>query len=133
MIDLICLMLMGSAESAPEDTEYPFFQMLQWATHDLAEDTVMAYDLERAKTVVLGIPADEAALISTDTKQVSSLKCYEGSEREIWEEWAESLLQREDLRELRFKLVPKRLSEQEFWQKYFARAKHLLLETIQGT
>ncbi len=123
---------MGAAESGlHEEEEFPYFQMIQWACDELEELNVMTYDLPEARKAIQQIPDDEQALMDADASSVSILKCYEGADREIWEDWAERLLETsESLRDLRYKLVPKKLSEQDFWRKYFARAKQVILATI---
>jgi hypothetical protein len=126
---------MGAGESRLDDEgEFPYFQMLQWAATDLPENNVMKYNLDAAKTTILEIPKDEAALIDTQPDGDIRLRCFEGTEREVWEDWAEALLERDaELSELRYKLVPRKLTEHVFWQKYFSRAKFLLLETVIST
>ncbi len=127
---------MGAVESSQldgEGDEFPYFQMLQWATSDLPEQNVMRYDLEATRKLIDGIASDQEALLRTEEAECLILNCHDESddEREVWEDWAETLLeQQECLRELRFKLVPRRLSEVEFWHKYFTRAKYLLISSI---
>ena len=120
---------MGAGESSPEETEFPYFQMLQWAAMALPENSVMTYDIEAAKKAIAEIPDDEQALLNTDDEL--KLKCFEGSDREVWEDWAETLLETDAaLADFRFKLVPRKIQEDLFWRKYFGRAKTLLLATV---
>lgn len=123
---------MGAGESRlDEEEEFPFFQMLQWAGADLPENTVMKYDLDAAKKTILEISKDETALIDTEPDGNLNLRCFEGSDREVWEDWAGVLLDRDlHLVALRYKLVPRKLTEDVFWEKYFSRAKALLLRTV---
>ena len=124
----------ASSVDEHEGDEFPFFQMLQWVSLDLPENSVMTYDIEKAKQLVLEISADSAAFLAESPPYENiNLSCFEGTDSEIWEDWAEALLLKDArLSELRFQLVPRQLSETTFWQKFFARAKRTLPRAVTG-
>ena len=116
---------MGPFFSSPESEEsFPLFQILQWAMEDVQTSRMFEYDLkairENLRRIWIDEASFEAACESTPPITVD-LTVTRDAPEEVWISWASALLEKEEeLGELRFRLVPSRMSEKEFWQKIFS-------------
>jgi len=119
---------MGQAVAAPAD-EFPWFQILQWATEDLKTSEMFVYDLKAVRAAIEKDWENEDAVLAAEENL--SLRCDEDSAEEVWVSWAQALLEiSPKLADLRFSLVPKKISEEVFWAKIFSAAKLAVLTTI---
>jgi hypothetical protein len=116
---------MGTLLSSPEGEEsFPFFQIFQWAMEDVETSRMFEYDLESVaenlRKIWMNDASFEAACEATPPLHFD-LTVTRDTAEEVWISWASALLENEEnLRELRFRLVPSRMSEKEFWQKIFS-------------
>ena len=125
---------MGQAASAEDDgEEFPWFQILQWATEDLKTSEIFTYDLKAVRTALEKIwETDESFLAASSELAVDlRLSCDEDSAEEVWLSWAEALLVKSPkLAELRYRMVPRKMSDARFWEKIFAASRKAVLSTI---
>lgn len=117
--------------AAPEE-EFPWFQILQWATEDLQTSEIFTYDLVAIRAALEQIWASETNFqVASENAEDLRLRCDEDSDEEVWLAWAAALLEKSPpLAALRFSLVPRKMTEEVFWAKIFASSKRAILSTI---
>ena len=117
---------------AAQEEEFPWFQILQWATEDLNTSEIFTYDLVAVRKALENIWASETNFANA-CKDAGDLRltCDEDSDEEVWLAWAAALLEKSpSLAALRFSLVPRKMAEEVFWAKIFASSKKAILLTI---
>ena len=131
---------LSSSDNEPDD--YPWLQIIQWATEGLSMEIVFTYDIPATKLAVNKFISDKKQFIfmadnaSFDSELETIRGEVEGNDerRAAWEEWAESLLEEvPELSTLRFELVPAIMTETIFWRCFFSGAKRVILQdSIKG-
>ena len=116
---------------------YPWFELIQWAAEDIPSETIFQYDIQKVQTAVKYICQSEQAYLSECKANGYGidLDCFETIEENphppVWREWASSLIdQIPELNEIRFKLVPGKMTEKLFWERFFSGCKNAIIKTI---
>eukprot|EP00927_Polykrikos_kofoidii_P085318 TRINITY_DN9255_c0_g2_i1.p1 TRINITY_DN9255_c0_g2~~TRINITY_DN9255_c0_g2_i1.p1 ORF type:complete len:151 (-),score=39.97 TRINITY_DN9255_c0_g2_i1:168-620(-) len=124
--------LLDESESVQDDV-FPWFHVVQWCAEDAGQG-VFKWDLERIQKEVALLTTDEDAFLTACPEELPR-SCPEVTVGEnttlAYMEWAEALLEwNEELRKVRFKLVPKRMKEAVFWSRYFAGVRRTVQKTL---
>eukprot|EP00397_Hematodinium_sp_SG-2012_P054524 GEMP01065824.1.p1 GENE.GEMP01065824.1~~GEMP01065824.1.p1 ORF type:complete len:139 (+),score=28.42 GEMP01065824.1:105-521(+) len=121
---------MGQKQSVLEDDEelgllqddsYPWFQIVTWAGEGQSPNAVWRWDATMIRDAVSMLTANGPQNFLELCPNGDPIKHFSFDETQAFVQWAQALLAEiPSLREVRFALVPKKLTEETFWHRYFA-------------
>lgn len=108
------------------ELKFPWDEIIKWGSYDLntnIDKTVIQNIISDIKDITI----DETSYLNaTDGKTIEPFNfenCYV--------EWAVELLKQvHNLKTIRYKLVPKIINENEFWKRYFATIKIIIVKNV---
>ncbi|CRG94536.1 BSD-domain protein, putative [Plasmodium gallinaceum] len=111
------------------ELKYPWNEIIKWGSNDLNVDvslTIIKKIIEEIKDITLD---EESYFNITEGKSLDEFK-FENS----FVEWATALLKEiTNLKKIRYNIVPKLVNENEFWLRYFATIKIIIIKNIFDT
>lgn len=127
-----------------QDDLFPWFHIIQWSCETLKEDFLLKWHLPAIKSDVDSILASPSQFVKAcPSDELLAFSAFD--ESSVYMEWyvyichfmiffrAESLLHElPTLASLRFKLVPVKMSESQFWQRFFCGLRILIQTHIKS-
>eukprot|EP00918_Siedleckia_nematoides_P065398 GHVU01142222.1.p2 GENE.GHVU01142222.1~~GHVU01142222.1.p2 ORF type:complete len:180 (+),score=16.68 GHVU01142222.1:2872-3411(+) len=112
-----------------QDVSYPWFHMIQWSCEDLESNVVMKWDYSEIRADVGELTSDaDTFLVRCPPQEIAGFSIEDGS---TYLEWAAALLNRvKTLGPIRYALVPARVNEKDFWERYFASVRTVIIEHV---
>ncbi|KFG63008.1 BSD domain-containing protein [Toxoplasma gondii RUB] len=106
-----------------QDAEYPWFFIVQWACEKLPADAVFTWNLSDIKAEVAELTADPMTFLACCPADEAFRESGEFSftENGVFVEWAMLLVELlPSLADVRYRLVPAKVAEEEFWCRFFS-------------
>ncbi|PFH36583.1 BSD domain-containing protein [Besnoitia besnoiti] len=116
-----------------QDGEFPWFFIIQWACEKIPSDAVFKWSLPDIKADVADLTADPSTFLASCPPDEAFRKSGEFSfgDNSVFLEWACLLLEvLPSLGPVRYKLVPAKLSEEEFWCRYFSAVRRQIQQHV---
>mmetsp|Transcript_69723 Transcript_69723/g.167379 ORF Transcript_69723/g.167379 Transcript_69723/m.167379 type:complete len:200 (+) Transcript_69723:63-662(+) len=118
-------------EGGYQDDHFPFFQLVQWSAEDCASNVIFTWDLVKVQELIGSLTQDVEAFRRICQQSLTEKDHFSMDDDTAYAEWAEALLQwSEQLRRVRFRLVPARMKEEVFWNRYFAGVRMVLQKEL---
>ncbi|OII77449.1 BSD domain-containing protein [Cryptosporidium andersoni] len=113
-----------------QDHVFPWFHIVQWASEDLPINTVLKWNYKTIKKKVEELTIDTNEFL----KNCQSYKIDNFSlddDQTPYAEWAAALLVLiPSLSNIRYELVPRRMNENLFWQRYFSTIRSIIISDV---
>ncbi|SCA48738.1 BSD-domain protein, putative [Plasmodium ovale] len=108
------------------ELKYPWNEIIKWGGNDLNVD-ISIMTIQRIIEEIKDITIDEENFFNvTEGKSIDSFHFDKD-----FVLWATSLLKEiKNLKKVRYNIVPKLISENEFWYRYFATIKMIIIKNI---
>ncbi|KEP61437.1 UNVERIFIED_CONTAM: BSD domain-containing protein [Hammondia hammondi] len=116
-----------------QDAEYPWFFLVQWACEKVPADAVFTWNLSDIKAEVAELTADPSTFLACCPPDEAFRESGEFSftESGVFVEWAMLLLElMPSLADVRYRLVPAKLAEEEFWCRFFSAVRHRIQQHV---
>ncbi|PHJ17473.1 bsd domain-containing protein, partial [Cystoisospora suis] len=125
----------GEGRGLYQDVDYPWFIIIQWACERIPSDAVFKWNLPDIKADVLDLIADAPTFVARCPQDLAFQKFeFSLSEDEVFVEWATILLKlHPSLADVRYKLVPAKISEEEFWARFFSAVRRCIQRHVLGS
>lgn len=120
-----------------QDNVYPWFHIVQWSSEELPTNTVLKWNYKSIKEKVQSLTLNKQVFLTNCP--VSRIQGFSLEEDDPncaipFAEWAAALLsQMDDLSNVRYELVPGRMSESIFWQSYFNAIRNIIIKDVSFT
>ncbi|KAK6587812.1 hypothetical protein RS030_81215 [Cryptosporidium xiaoi] len=117
-----------------QDNVFPWFHIVQWSSEELPTNTVLKWNYKNIKEKVQGLTLNKHVFLSNCP--VSIIENFSLDEDSpncnfAFAEWAGALLmQIQELSDIRYQLVPSRMSEEIFWQRYFNAIRNIIIKDV---
>lgn len=126
--------LLELQEEGDQDDLYPWFQLVQWGAESSQHDVVLVWDLESTWRIVNNLTSEGAErflecvrMCRKEGAEIESQEFSLNEDKMVFVDWAGALLgQLTSLREIRYVLVPRAMTEEEFWRVYFSLVRHTI-------
>mmetsp|Transcript_177826 Transcript_177826/g.570290 ORF Transcript_177826/g.570290 Transcript_177826/m.570290 type:complete len:153 (-) Transcript_177826:123-581(-) len=104
-----------------QDDIFPWFQIIQWSAEDAQSNAVFRWDLPSIQSAADRLTQDHESFLVQCPEDLPGSCGFSLGEDKAFGEWAAALLEwSPTLRQVRYRLVPGRLKEETFWNRYFA-------------
>lgn len=112
-----------------QDLKYPWFHIVQWASEDINCNFVMQWNYSVLMSEVSHLTENaDNFLTNCPAATIDNFFFQDGS---VFLEWAASLLDSvPSLSKCRFRVVPSRLPEHRFWERYFHKVKQVVIQHV---
>ena len=95
--------------------------MIQWSAESATSNRVFRYDIAGAQQAARALTRDAGTFLQVCPNELPQDSGFSMDDDTNFAEWAGALLEwNSELRFVRFRLVPRRLTEEAFWSRYFA-------------
>lgn len=124
-----------------QDISYPWFQIVQWACDPLPSNQIYKWNYDYIKQDVNAL----TAMINSkqdctgddflhNCPSAAELQGFTMEDDNIYVEWAAVFLMRNpSLSRMRYRLVPSRVTEAHFWQRYFTAIRGIIQKQVLST
>ena len=108
-------------EDLYQDDVFPWFHLIQWSAESATANRVFRYDIGGAQEAAQALTQDAETFLRLCREELPEDSGFSMDDDTNFAEWAGALLEwNSNLRFVRFRLVPRRLTEDVFWSRYFA-------------
>ncbi|EEA08166.1 BSD domain-containing protein [Cryptosporidium muris RN66] len=113
-----------------QDHVFPWFHIVQWASEDLPINTVLKWNYKTIKKKVEELTIDTNEFLKSC--QLYKIDNFSLDDDQIpYAEWAAALLVLiPSLSNIRYELVPRRMNENLFWQRYFSTIRNIIISDV---
>eukprot|EP00923_Selenidium_pygospionis_P053383 GHVN01092474.1.p1 GENE.GHVN01092474.1~~GHVN01092474.1.p1 ORF type:complete len:162 (+),score=30.06 GHVN01092474.1:166-651(+) len=112
-----------------QDAVYPWFHIIQWSCEDSEPRKVFKWDYSSIKKDVEGLCPDAETWLKRCPKD--KIDNFTMDDSTTFVEWASVLLKQvPHLNDVRFRLVPCRVPEERFWERFFAAIRAIVREHV---
>ncbi|CAK9025794.1 unnamed protein product [Durusdinium trenchii] len=125
---------MGGTQAREEELQddvFPWFHLIQWSAEDASNNRIFHYDLAGAQEAARALTRDTDSFLRLCPSSLPPNSGFTMDDSTNFAEWAGALLEwNSELRRVRFELVPRRLTENGFWSRYFAALRREIQQLI---
>ncbi|KAJ1606846.1 hypothetical protein OJ253_2578 [Cryptosporidium canis] len=125
---------MKDFDETMQDHIFPWFHIVQWSSEELPTNTVLKWNYKSIKEKVQSLTLNkEVFLTNCPISRIAKFSLDEDDPDCTipFAEWAAALLsQMDDLSNVRYELVPSRMSEGIFWQSYFNAIRNIIIKDV---
>ncbi|KAF7458915.1 BSD domain-containing protein [Cryptosporidium felis] len=117
-----------------QDNVFPWFHIVQWSSEELPTNTVLKWNYKSIKEKVKSLTLDKQTFLTNCP--ISKINGFSLEDDNLscnvpFAEWAAALLsQMDELNNIRYELVPGRMSEEIFWQSYFNAIRNIVIKDV---
>ncbi|KAJ1606676.1 hypothetical protein OIY81_1631 [Cryptosporidium canis] len=125
---------MKDFDETMQDHIFPWFHIVQWSSEELPTNTVLKWNYKSIKEKVQSLTLNKQVFLTNCP--ISRIPKFSLDEDDPdctipFAEWAAALLsQMDDLSNVRYELVPSRMSEGIFWQSYFNAIRNIIIKDV---
>ncbi|KAH8583652.1 BSD domain-containing [Cryptosporidium sp. chipmunk genotype I] len=125
---------MKDFDETMQDNVFPWFHIVQWSSEELPTNTVLKWNYKSIKEKVQSLTLNKQVFLTNcPISRIQGFSLDEDNPDCIipFAEWAAALLsQMDDLNNIRYELVPRRMSESIFWQSYFNAIRNIIIKDV---
>ncbi|POM85143.1 BSD domain protein [Cryptosporidium meleagridis] len=125
---------MKDFDETMQDNVFPWFHIVQWSSEELPTNTVLKWNYKSIKEKVQSLTLNKQVFLTNcPVSRIQGFSLEEDDPDCIipFAEWAAALLsQIDELNNIRYELVPSRMSESIFWQSYFNAIRNIIIKDV---
>ncbi|WRK32521.1 BSD domain containing protein, partial [Cryptosporidium parvum] len=125
---------MKDFDETMQDNVFPWFHIVQWSSEELPTNTVLKWNYKSIKEKVQSLTLNKQVFLTNcPVSRIQGFSLDEDDPDCIipFAEWAAALLsQMDELNNIRYELVPSRMSESIFWQSYFNAIRNIIIKDV---
>ncbi|KAL7066986.1 BSD domain-containing protein [Cryptosporidium serpentis] len=121
---------MKNFDETLQDHVFPWFHIVQWASEDLPINTVLKWNYKTIKKKVEELTIDTNKFLrNCQSYKIDNFSLDD--DQTPYAEWAAALLVLiPSLSNIRYELVPRRMNESLFWQRYFSTIRSIIISDV---